>query len=191
MESTSYAIFLCTRHNVAGNFSYNHDIVPGKSAQDNVLPLFILKVSGGCVLRPVRMVSRDVTGQWNSLGAIPCAVAKLRQHSIYKHRRYRCIRDQKSLCASFSPRQPALSVSFLSSSFSLFQLLVSFYPKVSPEDRMRQRSLSKTEIISSMTFIPKGSFFSSHLSQHKSSARMPYLIAKSYWLTTYEHFATV
>ncbi|KRX14563.1 hypothetical protein T07_10511 [Trichinella nelsoni] len=40
MESTSYAIFLCTRHNVAGNFSYNHDIVPGKSAQDNVLALF-------------------------------------------------------------------------------------------------------------------------------------------------------
>ncbi|KRY50268.1 hypothetical protein T03_8408 [Trichinella britovi] len=40
MESTSYAIFLCTRHNVAGNFSYNHDIVPGKSAQDNVLTLF-------------------------------------------------------------------------------------------------------------------------------------------------------
>ncbi|KRY24124.1 hypothetical protein T03_7942 [Trichinella britovi] len=35
MESTSYAIFLCTRHNVAGNFSYKHDIVPGKSAQDN------------------------------------------------------------------------------------------------------------------------------------------------------------
>ncbi|KRZ65230.1 hypothetical protein T08_3154 [Trichinella sp. T8] len=40
MESTSYAIFLCTRHNVAGNFFYKHDIVPGKSAQDNVLPLF-------------------------------------------------------------------------------------------------------------------------------------------------------
>ncbi|KRX49528.1 hypothetical protein T05_4446 [Trichinella murrelli] len=35
MESTSYAIFLCTRHNVAGNFSYNHGIVHGKSAQDN------------------------------------------------------------------------------------------------------------------------------------------------------------
>ncbi|KRY22628.1 hypothetical protein T12_881 [Trichinella patagoniensis] len=40
MESTSYAIFLCTRHNVGGNFSYNHGIVPGKSAQDNVLALF-------------------------------------------------------------------------------------------------------------------------------------------------------
>ncbi|KRX54841.1 hypothetical protein T06_3787 [Trichinella sp. T6] len=40
MESTSYAIFLCTRHNVPGNFSYKHDIVPGKSAQDNVLALF-------------------------------------------------------------------------------------------------------------------------------------------------------
>ncbi|KRY41526.1 hypothetical protein T01_1204 [Trichinella spiralis] len=40
MESTSCAIFLCTRHNVAGNFSYKHDIVPGKSAQDNVLALF-------------------------------------------------------------------------------------------------------------------------------------------------------
>ncbi|KRY17652.1 PiggyBac transposable element-derived protein 2 [Trichinella patagoniensis] len=38
MESTSYAIFLCTRHNVAGNFFYKRDIVPGKSAQDNVLP---------------------------------------------------------------------------------------------------------------------------------------------------------
>ncbi|KRX34332.1 hypothetical protein T05_4162 [Trichinella murrelli] len=40
MENTSYAIFLCTRHNVPGNFSYKHDIVPGKSAQDNVLALF-------------------------------------------------------------------------------------------------------------------------------------------------------
>ncbi|KRX27989.1 hypothetical protein T07_2491 [Trichinella nelsoni] len=40
MESTSYAIFLCTRHNVPGNFSYKHDIVPGESAQDNVLALF-------------------------------------------------------------------------------------------------------------------------------------------------------
>ncbi|KRY24270.1 hypothetical protein T03_5748, partial [Trichinella britovi] len=58
MESTSYAIFLCTRHNVAGNFSYKHDIVPGKSAQDNALALFLLKVSGGYALRPVRMVSR-------------------------------------------------------------------------------------------------------------------------------------
>ncbi|KRY07843.1 hypothetical protein T12_10562 [Trichinella patagoniensis] len=58
MESTSYAIFLCTRHNAPGNFSYKHDIIPGKSAQDNVLALFILKVSGGYALRPVRMVSR-------------------------------------------------------------------------------------------------------------------------------------
>ncbi|KRX11785.1 hypothetical protein T07_6482 [Trichinella nelsoni] len=40
MESTSYAIFLCTRHNVAGNFSYKHDIVTGKSAHDNVLASF-------------------------------------------------------------------------------------------------------------------------------------------------------
>ncbi|KRY19053.1 hypothetical protein T12_12357 [Trichinella patagoniensis] len=84
MESTSYAIFLCTRHNAPGNFSYKHDIIPGKSAQDNVLALFILKVSGGYALRPVRMVSR---GQWNSLGAIPCVITKLRQQQGSVHLR--------------------------------------------------------------------------------------------------------
>ncbi|KRX82804.1 hypothetical protein T06_8482 [Trichinella sp. T6] len=50
MESTSYAIFLCTRHNVPGNFSYKHDIVPGKSAQDNSewLAEVLLRVSPMC-----------------------------------------------------------------------------------------------------------------------------------------------
>ncbi|KRX39636.1 hypothetical protein T05_5057 [Trichinella murrelli] len=81
MESTSYAIFLCTRHNVGGNFSYTHGIVPGKSAHDNVLTLF------SRFLVDVLFVQCDRAVELKSLGAIPCVIAKLQQQQGSVHLR--------------------------------------------------------------------------------------------------------
>ncbi|XP_003375785.1 hypothetical protein Tsp_09362 [Trichinella spiralis] len=191
MESTSCAIFLCTRHNVAGNFSYKHDIVPGKSAQDKC-PCVILKASGGCALRPVRMVSRDfarrrcvvisllksrcdkaVELSWcNSLCNRQAATtARFSAFENKFHHHFfdlkRGLQSDNGVVVPSTSIDGAVAYVIKKASVLLFhlvnrhyrylscpRLLVSFYPKVSPEDRMRQRT-------------------------------------ESYWLTTYEHLATV